>query len=101
MKKIELTKKQKKILKTVVIAAGGTVCVVAGTKIISRTKLGEAMKDKIIDWMVFSKCRANGCVLEMTTFVAGSVCSDAAVIKKAHNEAHDLWKSILEAKDAG
>lgn len=102
MKKIELTEKQKKILKTSVIAAGGAVCVVCGAKIISRTEAGAWFKDRVINWAMRSKCAANGYTLQMDTFVSKSLCSDMSVIQRAHDEAYKLWKSIiLEAKDAG
>lgn len=102
MKKVTLTDKQKRILKTTVVFAGGAVCVVIGAKVISRTELGALIKDKMIDRLIRSKCRVNGYTLQMDTFVSNKVCSDAAVVERAHKEAYALWRSIImEAKDAG
>lgn len=101
MKKVTLTEKQKKILKTTVVVAGGVVCVVVGAKVISRTELGSWIKDQMTDWLMRSKCRANGYTLQMDTFVSNKLCPDLDVAQRAHEEAYELWKSIImEAKDA-
>lgn len=102
MKKVTLTEKQKNILKTTAVVAGGAVCVIAGAKIISRTEAGAWVKDQLIDWLMRSRSRVNGYELQMDTFVSNRLCPDAAVAERAHDEAYKLWKSIiLEAKDAG
>lgn len=102
MKKIELTEKQKKVLKTAMVVSGSAVCIVAGAKIVSRTEIGVWLKDKVVDWAMRSKCRVNGYELQMESFVSNRLCPDMAVAQRAHDEAYKLWKSIiLEAKDAG
>lgn len=102
MKKVILTEKQKNILKTTAIVAGGAVCVVVGAKVVSRTETGNWIKDRVIDWAMKSKCRANGWEMQMITFASKEICTDWEVIIKARDEAYKLWRSIiLEAKDAG
>lgn len=101
MKKVTLTEKQKKILKTTVVVAGGVVCVVVGAKVISRTEAGSWIKDQVAVWLMRSKCHTNGYELQMDTFVSNRLCPDPAVAEKAHKEAYALWRSIImEAKDA-
>lgn len=101
MKKIELTEKQKKVLKTAVIAAGGTVCIVGGAKIISRTEVGSYVKERIIHRVIRSRAIQNGRDFQMYTWVSNKACPDKNVAEKAFREAYDLWKSIiLAAKDA-
>lgn len=102
MKKVTLTEKQKKILKTTAVVAGGAVCVIVSAKIISRTEAGNWIKDQISDWLMRSKCHSNGYELQMDTFVSKRLCPNPAVAERAHEEAYKLWRSIImEAKDAG
>lgn len=102
MKKVTLTEKQKKILKTTAAVTGGVVCVVVGTTAISRTEFGAWIKSNIIEALLQSKCAVNGRVFQMQTYVSKKVCPDREVAEKAFDEAYKLWKSIiLEAKDAG
>lgn len=102
MKKVTLTEKQKKILKTTAVVAGGAVCVIVGAKVISRTEFGAMVKDRLLDWAMISKCNANGWEMQMNSFVSKRLCPDSAVAMKAHEEAYKVWRSIImEAKDAG
>lgn len=102
MKKVTLTEKQKKILKTTAVVTGGVICVVVGAKVISRTELGSSLKSNVIHRMLRSKQALNRCDFQMHTYVSNRACPDGKVAEKAFDEAYKLWKSIiLEAKDAG
>lgn len=102
MKKVTLTEKQKKIFKTTAVVAGGVVYVVVGAKVVSRTVLGELIKDKLTDCLMRSKYHANGYTLQMDTFVANKVCPDPELAERAHKEAYKLWSSIIkEGTNAG
>ena len=99
MKKIELTERQKKVLKISAVIICG---VVVGAKIINRTELGAEIKRRVIHQMIRSKADLNGRDFQMYTWISKTECPDSSVAEKAFKEAYNLWKSIiLEAKNVG
>lgn len=95
MKKVTLTEKQKKILKTTAVVAGGAVCIAIGAKTISRTELGAMIKNRVIHRMIRSIGIVNRRDFQMKTWVSTEACPDKEVAEKAFNEAYKLWKSII------
>lgn len=98
MKKIELTEKQKKILKTTVISVGGVACTMAVIELISRSPAGKAIKQEMIGRLLNSICGKNGADYQLHTFTSYKVCNDGELVKKAHEAAYELYKSILKGE---
>lgn len=100
MKKIELTEKQKKILKTTIIVAGGAICTRAVIELVSRSPAGKVIKQEMIGRLLNSICEKNGADYQLHTFTSYKVCNDDELIKKAHDAAYELYKSILKGEVA-
>lgn len=98
MKKIELTEKQNKILTTTLFIAGGTLCTMAVIECISRSLIGKEIKEEMVGRLLNSICGKNGVNYQMHTFTSYKVCDNDELVKKAHNAAYDLYKSILKGE---
>lgn len=98
MKKIELTKKQKKVLKTAAMVGGGVVCTMAVIELISRSPAGEAIKKEMIGRLLDSICGKNGADYQLHTFTSYRACNDDELVTKASDAAYELYKSILKGE---
>lgn len=95
MKKLELTKKQKKILTASLIGSGIVVSMLGAWAIISRTEFGHAVKDELISRLLESIASKNKVSLIMQTYISNSVTTNDEVKARAFQEAWAVFNDTI------